>query len=196
VTISTERAGLEEMTPQGALGDPRPLSFAALVADPLRFRAWYDEALPRVYRYLLTRCGDEALAVEVTQEAFVQAIRARRRFEGRADPVTWICSIGRNRLVDHARRDRRNESRHLRLIRAHTDFENSAWRAGDEREDVERALQSLSAEHRLALMLMYLDQLPVREIAHLLRRSESATESLLGRAREGFRRAYEGQTDA
>jgi RNA polymerase sigma-70 factor (ECF subfamily) len=196
VTISTERAGLEEMTPQGVLGDPRQLSFAALVADKSRFRAWYDEALPRVYRYLLTRCGDEALAEEVTQEAFIEALRARRRFEGRSDPVTWICAIGRNRLIDHVRHDRRTAIRHLRLVESRGDLESSAWGASDERETVDRALATLLPDQRVALMFRYLDQMSVREVARLMHRSESATESLLSRARERFRLAYEGQTDA
>jgi RNA polymerase sigma-70 factor, ECF subfamily len=172
-----------------------PISLEDLVADPVRFRAWYDDALPRVYRYLMARCGDQSLAEEATQEAFVEAIRSRRRFAGRSDPVTWICAIGRNRLVDHARRDRRGAARHLRLVEERVNAE-SPWRTSDERDAVEAALTFLAPDQRLSLTLRYLDQLPVREIAGLLHRSESATESLLSRAREGFRRAYEGHTDA
>ena len=172
------------------------VSLETLVADPVRFRAWYDEALPRVYRYFLTRCGDQELAEEVTQEAFVEAIRSRRRFRGRSEPVTWVIAIGRNRLVDHIRHDRRSASRHLRLIDSRRDLESSAWRESDEREAIQQALGTLLPDQRLALMLRYLDQMPVRQIASLLSRSESATESVLSRAREAFRRAYEGQTDA
>jgi RNA polymerase sigma-70 factor (ECF subfamily) len=172
------------------------VSLEMLVADPARFRTWYDEALPRVYRYLLTRCGDQALAEEVTQEAFVEAIRSRRKFRGRSDPVTWVIAIGRNRLIDHIRHDRRSASRHLRLIDSRSDLESSAWRTSDEREAIDQALATLLPDQRLALTLRYLDQLPVREIASLLHRSESATESVLSRAREAFRLAYEGHSDA
>ena len=182
------------MTPHGAPSETT-ITFAALVADPPRFRAWYDDALPRVYRYVLTRCGDEALAEEVTQEAFIEAVRARRRFEGRSDPVTWICTIGRHRLIDHVRHDRRSVSRQLRLVDTHADVDSRRWAQSDEREDVGRALGALLPDQRLALMLRYLDQLPVREIARSLHRTESATESLLSRARGAFRRAYEGKTD-
>jgi RNA polymerase sigma-70 factor, ECF subfamily len=182
------------MTPVAETQDGRSLE--ALVADPVRFRDWYDDALPRVYRYVLTRCGDVTLAEDVTQEAFVEAIRNRRRFEGRSDAVTWICAIARNRIADHVRHDRRSASRHLRLIEAGSDRESSAWGESDAREDVHRALSTLLPDQRLALMLRYLDQLPVREIADLLQRSESATESMLSRAREAFRTAYEGKSDA
>ncbi|MEP7040522.1 MAG: RNA polymerase sigma factor [Chloroflexota bacterium] len=194
MTVKIDSAGDHEMRPPSPMGD-RAFSFEGLVADQAAFRTWYDDALPRVYRYLLTRCGDQSLAEEATQEAFVEAFRARRRFQGRSDPVTWVCAIGRNRLADHVRRDHRNASRQLRLIDARADFETTAWRQSDVREGVERALTTLSREQRLVLAFRYLDQLPVREIAALLRRSESATESLLSRARDGFRGAYEGQTD-
>lgn len=194
MAFGIERAGNKGMTPLGGTHDARSLD--ALVADPVRFRDWYDDALPRVYRYVLTRCGDETLAEEITQEAFVEAIRTRRRFEGRSDAVTWICAIGRNRIVDHARHDRRSANRHLQLIEAGGDRESRAWGQSDAREDVHRALSTLLPDQRLALMLRYLDGLPVREIADLLHRSESATESMLSRAREAFRGAYEGNTNA
>src|SRR4029077_10931102 len=141
------------------------VSLETLVADPVRFRAWYDEALPRVYRYLLTRCGDQELAEEVTQEAFVEAIRSRRKFRSESDPVTWVIAIGRNRLVDHIRHDRRSATRHVRLIDSGRDVESSAWRTSDEREAINQALTTLLPDQRLALTLRYLDQLPVREIA-------------------------------
>lgn len=59
-----------------------------------------------------------------------------------------------------------------------------------------QALAKLLPDQRVALMFRYLDQMSVREVAKLMHRSESATESLLSRAREAFRLAYEGQTDA
>jgi RNA polymerase sigma-70 factor (ECF subfamily) len=194
VNLGIERAGIEVMTPVRPTADP--VSLERLVADPVRFRAWYDEALPRVYRYLLTRCGDQELAEEVTQEAFVEAIRSRRKFRGNSDPVTWVIAIGRNRLVDHIRHDRRSATRHLRLVDSRRDLESSAWRTSDEREAIDQALATLLPDQRLALTLRYLDQLPVREIASLLHRSESASESVLSRAREAFRLAYEGNSNA
>src|SRR6266550_7935363 len=142
----------DQMTPSVTSGGGAP-SFDELVANPVRFRLWYDDALPRVYRYLLARCGDQSLAEEATQEAFVEAIRSRRRFEGRSDPVTWICAIGRNRLVDHVRHDQRSARRHLRMINARQDLESTAWQESDEREAVEQALTKLLPDQRLALML-------------------------------------------
>jgi DNA-directed RNA polymerase specialized sigma24 family protein len=62
------------------------------------------------------------------------------------------------------------------------------------RADLEHALRSLSAEHRLALMLRYLDGLPVIDVARSLDRSVAATESLLARARRALAAVLQGAT--
>jgi RNA polymerase sigma-70 factor (ECF subfamily) len=170
---------------------------AAIVRDESRFRDWYDATLPRVYRYLAARCGgDDALAEELTQQTFVQAIRHRDRFDGRSDVVTWMCAIGRNKLVDHYRRHGRDVRRHERLIAGHVEAPDAPWRAAETRDAVETAMAQLPSDQRLALLFRYLDGLSVREVARAIGRSEKATESLLARGREGFRRAYGGRTDA
>lgn len=171
-------------------------SFAAIVENEGSFRAWYDDALPRVYRYLLARCGDELLAEELTQQTFVDGVRRRDRFDGRSDVVTWLCAIGRNKLVDHYRRAARNERRMNRLIAQQRVASDGPLRAIETREAVLTALDQLSGDQRLALIFRHLDGLSVREVAAIIGRSEKATESLLTRARETFRRAYGDQTDA
>ena len=171
--------------------------FAAVFEDEGSFRAWYDTALPRVYRYLAARCaGDLALAEELTQQVFVEAIRHRDRFDGRAEVVTWLCAIGRHRLVDHFRRHGRDARRQEQLISGHLSSPDAPWQAVETREAVEAAMARVPADQRLALLFRYLDGLSVREVARAIGRSEKATESLLARGRESFRRAFGGRTDA
>lgn len=177
------------MTSPVAYRDERSLGIPA--HDDDAFRSWYDATLPRVYRYLLARCGgDPALAEELTQQTYIEAVRNRRRFDGRADVVTWLVAIGRNKLIDHFRRAGRDRQRHLRLVSRWSNAGEGGWGAAEERQAINTALDRLSGEQRVALLLRYLDGLPVREVARALHRSESATESLLVRAREAFRRAY------
>ena len=171
--------------------------FAAVVRDEARFRDWYDATLPRIYRYLAARCaGDDALAEELTQQTFVEAIRQRHRFDGRSDVVTWMCAIGRNKLVDHYRRRGRDIRRHERLITDHPQAPDAPWHAVETRDAVETAMARLPSDQRIALLFRYLDGLSVRDVARAIGRSEKATESLLARGRESFRRAFGGRTDA
>lgn len=164
--------------------------WSALLRDEVAFRDWYDATLPRVYRYVLARCcGDVALAEELTQQTFMAAVSHWQQFDGRSDPATWLCAIARNKLVDYSRRGRREQDRQARLI-GMAPGSDVAWRAAEVRERVECALGEMPADQRTALTLRYLDDLPVRDIGRLFGRSEKATESLLTRAREHFRRAY------
>ncbi len=165
-----------------------------MFADPAAFRRWYDVAVVRVYGYLHGRCGgDAALAEELTQQAFIQAVRHWQSFDGRADPVTWVCSIARNKLTDHYRELDRQERRHLRLVVREIDMQDAvADRAVEDREAILGALRGLPALQRAALVLRFVDGLSVRDVAAELGRSEDATESLLRRARDRFRQLYPG----
>jgi RNA polymerase sigma-70 factor (ECF subfamily) len=166
---------------------------AAIFADDLAFRAWYDAALPRVHAYLFHRCGrDPWLAEELTQQTFVEALRAYGRFDARADPVTWLIGIARHRLVDHYRRGERERRRAAALADAGTPPPIEPMAMPDE---VDAALAQLPALQRAVLVLHYMDGLSVREIARSISKSEAATTSLMARARDAFRRVYPEAND-
>jgi RNA polymerase sigma-70 factor (ECF subfamily) len=178
----------DRSVPQG-----RVRALAAAFADPVAFRRWYETAVVRVFGYLNGRCGgDEALAEELTQQTFIQATEHRKSFEGRSSDITWLCTIARNKLVDHYRRADREERRHLRLVVRELDLRDAEVASSmEDREFILAALRRLPALQRAAVVLCYLDGLSVREAAHILGRSEAATKSLLSRARERLRAELE-----
>lgn len=148
--------------------------------------ALYDEALPQVYGYLLSRCGQKALAEDLTAETFLAAVDTVRR--GQPVTVGWLIGVARHKLVDHWRRLAREE-RSLALVPAEPE---PPWEDGVlDAVTARAALERLGPHHRLALTLRYLDGLPVPEVARLLDRTLHATEALLVRARAAFRRAYD-----
>jgi RNA polymerase sigma-70 factor, ECF subfamily len=149
----------------------------------------YDPALPRVYGYLLRRCGRREDAEELTSETFLAAADAVRRSPPETLDVAWLIGIARHKLADHWRRQAR-EQRGLRLIAPDPGATEDPWEA---RLDALRAGQTLAAlapQHRLVLTLRYVDDLPVREVADVLERTVHATEALLVRARAAFRSSY------
>jgi RNA polymerase sigma-70 factor (ECF subfamily) len=165
------------------------------LADDAAFEVWYRRTLPHVYAYVLSRCGnDVSLAEELSQQTFVVAIDQRNRFDGRSDVVTWLCGIARHKLADHFRAVEREERRrmqlHVRQIQVDDEAANSVGL--DDRAAVADALRSLPAAHRAVLAFVVLDGLSVTEAGRLMGRRPGATQSLLHRARESFRRAYGG----
>ncbi len=179
------------MTPTAEEEAPR-------LEDPGGFRVFYRSALPRVYGYFMNRCGkDRVVAQDLTQETFMAAVQALKKNPGVTDPTAWILGIARHKLVDHYR-SREREERKLEAVASSLDVEELVDWAGDD-ESHERAVEALkdvAGPQRAALVLRYLDGLPVPQVAAQLGKSVHATESLLMRGKQAFRRAYMEGTDA
>jgi RNA polymerase sigma-70 factor (ECF subfamily) len=166
-------------------------AFPGLLSDPQAFTEFYEKALPRVYGYLLARCAGEAwLAEDLTQETFLAAVAEIKRGRLVTDPMPWIVRIARNKFVDHVRRNRGDE-RKLVMVWEAQRLEGNLASATIAQGRALSALRSVPLTQRAALSLRYQDGLSVPEIAHALGRSVHATESLLARGKESFRRSYE-----
>jgi RNA polymerase sigma-70 factor, ECF subfamily len=155
----------------------------------------YDRALPQVYGYLLSRCGQRAVAEDLTAETFLAAVDAVRGVSGggRAPaPLStgWLIGVARHKLSDHWRRQAREE-RTLRAVAAEPGpGPADPWEETLDAVAAREVLGRLGPHHRAALTLRYVDDLPVPEVAAILGRTLHATEALLVRARSAFRAAY------
>jgi RNA polymerase sigma-70 factor (ECF subfamily) len=149
--------------------------------------AMYERALPQVYGYLRGRVGNEAAAEDLTAETFLAAVQAIQRNAIPNLTVAWLVGVARHKLVDHWRRQSREE-RSLQLLPEPAEESDIADRF--ERTHAREVLEELGAHHRAALTLRYIDGLSVPEVAEHLDRTVHATEALLVRARNAFRVAY------
>lgn len=159
-------------------------SHPATAYDIVGFDEFYDRALPVVFGYLLRLCGgDREQAWDLTQDSWVTVVD--RLAQGQTDKATigFLLSVARSRYLDAWRRQRRLQ-RKLRLV----------WTTARDAETPEvsaaKVLDHLSVcsdEHRVVLMLAYVDGMPVADIAALLGSSVSSTYSLLARARTELR---------
>jgi RNA polymerase sigma-70 factor, ECF subfamily len=156
------------------------------------FLALYDEALPQVYGYLIARCGDRTVAEDLTSETFLAVATAR---PDAPLSVPWMIGVARHKLVDHWRRQARQE-RLLQAVEGLSTEPDDPWEMELDRWRAQEVLAKLAPQHRAALTLRYLDDLRVPEAAAVLGRGVTATEALLVRARREFRQVYEGGNDA
>lgn len=147
----------------------------------------YDEALPQVYGYLLSRCGSTPLAEDLTAEAFLAAVAATHR--GDTITVPWLIVTARHKLIDHWRAKGR-EQRSLSLAYDEP-IGHDQWETQLDGLLAQQTLEAIAPHHRAVLTLRYLDDLTVPQCAAELGRSRQATEALIVRARAAFRRAYE-----
>jgi RNA polymerase sigma-70 factor (ECF subfamily) len=144
--------------------------------------------------YRLT--GNEEDALDVTQEAYLRALRGLPRFRGEARFSTWLYRVTANCASNHRARSWR--SRHdlldpegmdeasVRDRRLEHDPEASAS-AGDERALLEQALLRLPWRLRQVVVLRDVYDLSHKAIAAELDTSEAATKVRLQRARKRLR---------
>ena len=146
----------------------------------------YDRALPEVYGYLASRCGSDSVAEDLTSETFLAAVDAVRRGTVPDLTVAWLIGVARHKLIDHWRRQGRERDAALPA-----EGIEDEWDVRLDQLLAHATLAELGPHHRGALVLRYLDGLPVREVAACLGRTEGATEALLVRAKAAFRARYE-----
>jgi len=172
--------------------------------DAAAVRRFLDEVGPVVYGFVFARVGGHAAtADDLVQETLLEAVRSAPGFRGESALTTWVCTIARRRLARHYERERRQEvaRQGLRLVAGGelADGGGDDDRGGsevDQRDEVVRALGRLSPLHRQVLVLKYLDNRSVAEIATELGRSRVQVQSLLQRARSALRRQMEDTDDA
>lgn len=146
--------------------------------------ACYDATFDEVFRYAAHLTGDRGRAEDLVSDAYVDLVRVSREGGVASVGVGWLITVVRRRFIDGLRADDR-EHRRLRLVRAGGDESASPVAVDRSRE----LLTSLSERERAAVVLRYVEDLPVAEVASELSISVRATESLLARARARLRRS-------
>jgi RNA polymerase sigma factor (sigma-70 family) len=135
----------------------------------------FRSAYPAVLRTVALIVRDAAQAEEVTQEAFLKLYENWRRVADYDRPEAWVRRVAIRLAVRHAQRERVRAS----LERRGTDTMAAALPD----IDLARAVASLTPMQRAAVVLYYLEDQPVTEIARSLRVSDSTVKQHLYRAR-------------
>jgi RNA polymerase sigma-70 factor (ECF subfamily) len=170
----------------------RGLREAVLAGDERAWRLWYDESSADLHSYVVWRCGGlRACAEEIVQETWLTAVRRLPAFDPAAGSFAgWLRGIAANLLRNHFRRDTRRQGRPAGTGRVGEPADAGLLRR-EQAEAVAGALAALPEHYEAVLRGKYLDGRSMAEIA--LERGESvkAVESLLSRAREAFRAAFQ-----
>jgi RNA polymerase sigma-70 factor (ECF subfamily) len=164
-------------------GDGRLLE-ACRQGDREALRVLFEAYEDRVYSLALHFVGDEATALDVTQEVFLRLFSRIGQFRGEARFETWLFRLVANVCLDEHRRRRR-------LVPLPPDH-GTPWRGepgpqerkvaeGQVRDAVRAAIARLSPKLRLPILLRYLEELSYDEIAAVLGCTEGTVASRLNR---------------
>lgn len=153
-------------------------------------------------QFLERMLGDPETAQEVAQEAFLRMMRALPRYRPRARFSTWLYTIASNLARDELRRQRHRADRVTELEEADRgelaepplDVVDAALDR-IEREDVRRALRSLSEDHRAVVVLHYYEGFSYKEIADIRGCTVGTVGSRLHYAVRHLRRVLAAETE-
>jgi RNA polymerase sigma-70 factor (ECF subfamily) len=150
----------------------------------------FEANIDVVFGYVLARCGSRHIAEEVAAETFAEAARVHAAHRGSELDRGWLLHVARLRLIDYWRKTERQRRRVERL--ATMSVGSEALPCTDEGDPaVQAALDSLSSRQRAVLLLRYVDDYSVSEVADAMDLSYQATESLLARSRRALLGAYQ-----
>lgn len=156
----------------------------------------YDRYSARIYNFAFRFLRNSEAAEDAVQEVFVKMLKHANQFHGDAKLSTWLFSITANWCRDYLRKaENKSKDGDEVLVTLPTSPELSPERNLERRENermIQRALASLTAEQREAILLSRYQGLSYAEIALIAGCSEGAVKTRVFRAMETLKKALTG----
>ena len=181
--------------PAYSLAEDPQLVDLAKAGDMQAFEELVSRHRDRVYVRAYSIMRNEALAVDLSQNAWVKAWQRLEQFHGEASFWTWLSRIVTNLCLDELRRQKRARTDSIEAMEESTGpIENrmemetldpiEGLSREELRERIDAALAKLSDKHRTVIVLYEFEQLEYREIAEKMGTSIGTVMSRLFYARK------------
>ncbi len=180
---------------------PESLLARARRMDEDAWRVIFEQYYPRLYGFVYNRVNDPNVAEDLTNEVFERAVRSIHQF--RSTDIEsmggWLKRIAQNLIYDYYR----DQAHHQRVepLEDHSLDDVMAWVADIEKSDPSRqllteesyhylylALDNLTDEQRDVVILRFIAQMRISEVAKRMGKSEGAIKALQFRALAALRR--------
>jgi RNA polymerase sigma-70 factor (ECF subfamily) len=160
--------------------DEEKLVQRAKQRDEAAFAQLYEEYFDKIYRYVTIRIGDKMEAEDITQQVFLNAIKAISSFKWKGVPFSaWLFRIAHNQAVDYLRKSKKRASVPLEesLIASDSDPQGIFER----KLNIERlisATKQLTPAQQEVISLRFAGEMSVAQVAKVMGRSEGAVKAL------------------
>lgn len=152
--------------------------------DPVVLGELFERYHHGVFRYLYYRVGDAHTAEDLTSEVFLRVLAALPRYRPQSASLqAWIFQIARNLTIDHYRRSNHRQEMELgEHIPVQSPDPLKLVEQGLTAERLYQALTQLPDGQRDVLILRFINEMPIGEVAQALDKSEDAIKGLQRRA--------------
>ncbi len=167
--------------------DPdRDLITRTAAKDRTAMHALFARHNVRVFRFLMGRVRNEAVAEELTNEVFLDVWRHAGRYEGRSAVTTWLLAIAHNKAMSLLRKKREDELENEVAEQVADESDNPELSAQKRSKGdlMRETINALSDEHREVIDLVYYHEKSVREVAEIAGIPESTVKTRMHYARK------------
>ncbi|MCP4633441.1 MAG: RNA polymerase sigma factor [candidate division Zixibacteria bacterium] len=157
----------------------------------------------RIYSLALKMTRNSDDSEDIVQETFLKAIDKIDQFRGEAAFGSWLYSIALNEIRKHLGTQKKEQLKPIEeyLPKGHHthsvdekeihlfDWRNphSELESGELQEIIDKAVDELPLKYKEAFLLRYYEELPVKDVARIIKESEASTKSRILRARLALR---------
>ncbi len=157
---------------------------------------FYRTYAPQIMCYLIQKLPRKEDAEDILNEVFFEAVDSLLLLKKEQKIEPWLYSIAHNKVVDFYRKKKikavlLSQAPFLEIVANEIHQPEFQFEKNKVRDKIEQALKSISTDYRRILQLHYEEKITVKDLAPLFNLSFKATESLLFRARQSFKKAYE-----
>ncbi len=160
------------------------------------FTAFYEQFLPKIFKYVSYRINDKFVAEDITSAVFEKALTNFDRYNAeKAALSTWVFRIARNTLIDHFRASSRDKTVQLDEALDTPEGSRSPEQAAIDEEEsrrLRRCIAKLSPPEQEVISLKFSGEMTNRQIAGMMGLSESNVGVIVYRAVRKLRSQFEG----
>lgn len=172
------------------------LIMRAKSADPGALAAIYERYSSAIYRYIYYRVGDAELAEDLRAEVFLRMLEGIGRYEDRGWPISaWLYRIARDRTIDSLRRRYKRPQLPLEEWSDTCDGPESIVDVQLDYEELRHHIDFLTETQRQVILLRFMGELSVQEVARQLGRTEGAVKALQHRGLQSLARLLQTRSN-
>lgn len=165
--------------------------------DAEAFGRLYELYFVPVFRYIYFRVKDKETANDLVQTVFLKVFRSLSNFrEQNKSSLSYFFTVARNTVIDHWRAKKEvllDDSENVFEVSDKTDNPLKFIEKGETSQAIHRAIGQLADNQREIIILKFINEMPNKEIAELLGKTEDAVRQLQCRAIKTLRQILKNQ---
>lgn len=146
-----------------------------------------------VYRYLMSRCGDELIANDILNTVMMTVWNGSSKFEGRSKISTWLIGIARFKLIDHYRKENKHSHDEITDNTPESYSDNGESLEQQEQAAILRiCIDKLVDIQKEIVHLTFYSDMNYHEISKVIECPVGTVKSRMYHARESMKKCIEG----